>query len=475
MVPVESAAPALLGLTSLLYLAVGVAVVRGRVRSAEDYVSARYTAGAWETGASLFAAGLGAWILFSPPEAAARTGIVALGGYALGSALAIGAFLWVGPRIRELLPQGHALTEFALHRFGRGMHALVLGVTAFYMFIYLTAELTAAGHAVNALTGIPRPAAVLVVLLATLAYTAYGGLRATLATDVVQAAVLVPLLLLVTAALTAAAGGLSHITAALGQRAPELLDPASPAGWQTALTLVIAILGANLFNQGTWQRVWVCRDLRTLRAALAWSALATLPVIVLAGWIGLLAQAGGVLKNPSAALFDLMAAQAPGWVTLAVLVLAITLVMSTADTLLNALVSLFAVEAARLGYRGGRLLSLSRWWTLLPAALAAAVAIRGYSVLYLFLIADLVCVAAAVPTFYGLYRARLSGPAAALTGLAGMVAGAWLFPDPGFTRGNLLLSFILAGAVPLVLCALAGRFSAPFDLASLRQRVRALD
>src|SRR5690606_26890878 len=112
----------------------------------------------------------GAWVLFSPAEAAARTGIVALAGYAVGSALAIAIFAWLGPRMRRLLPEGHAITEFVFHRYGRAMYAFVLIATVAYMFIYLAAELTAIGSAVAALAGIERSLTVFAVLAATLAY-----------------------------------------------------------------------------------------------------------------------------------------------------------------------------------------------------------------------------------------------------------------------------------------------------------------
>jgi len=463
--------------TAVAFAVLGIALARGRIASVEDFISARSSSGAGVVALSLIASTLGAWVLFSPAEAAARTGIVALAGYAVGSALAIAVFAWVGARMRRLLPEGHAITEFVFHRYGRVMYAFVLIATVAYMFIYLAAELTAIGAAVAAITGINPATTVLAVLIATLAYTAYGGLRASLNTDVPQAALIVVLLVVLPVLFVIYVGGWGAVTQALSEKHPELLSPAALSGWETAFALVLALIGANLFNQGYWQRVWLCRTDEDLRRAFYIAGLVTVPAIFLAGSFGLIAQAAGILTQPSTALFDLLGHFAVPALAIAALVLAVALVMSSVDTLLSALASLFTVDAARLrpGLSGERLLLVSRWLTLVPAVLAGLIALQGYSVLYLFLLADLICVAAAVPTFYGLYEPRLSGNVAIAASLLGLIAGGFLFPDPGFARGSLFLSFGLAALVPAVICLLLGRRGEIFALENLRRRVGSLD
>jgi Na+/proline symporter len=469
----DTAALIVLLVTVVVFAFVGIALVRGRILSIEDFISAPRSGGTGIVALSLIASTLGAWVLFSPAEAAARTGIVALAGYAAGSALAIAIFAWLGPRMRRLLPEGHAITEFVFHRYGRAMYAFVLIATVAYMFIYLAAELTAIGSAVAALAGIERSLTVFAVLAATLAYTVYGGLRASLNTDVPQALLIVVLLPILLAVIVVHAGGFGVLAEQLTFKHAELMSPVSLPGWETALALVLAIVGANLFNQGYWQRVWVCRTDSELRRAFLIAGLVTVPAIFVAGSFGLIAQGAGVLSEPSAALFDLVAGLAMPVVALAVLVLAVALVMSSMDTLLSALVSLFAVDASRLrpGLSDTRLLAISRWLTFVPALLAGLIALQGYSVLYLFLLADLICVAAAVPTFYGLFEARLSGRVALIASLLGLVAGGFLFPDPTFARGNLFLSFALAAVVPALICWLFGRRGEVFSFEVLRRQV----
>lgn len=472
----ETAALIVLALTAVVFALVGIVLVRGRIVSVEDFISARRSMSAGAIALSLIASSLGAWVMFSPSEAAARTGILALVGYAVGSGAAIAVFAWLGPRMRQLLPEGHAITEFVFHRYGRTMYVFVLIATVAYMFIYLAAELTAIGSAVAAIAGVDRTATAVAVLAPTLIYTAYGGLRASLNTDVPQAILIVILLLILPALFIAQHGGIGAVAETLTAKHPELVTLASVGGWETAFALVLAIVGANLFNQGYWQRVWLCRTDRDLRRAFVTAGLVTVPAVLLAGSFGLIAKASGALGEPSAALFDLIAGLANPLVALAALVLAAALVMSSLDTLLNAIVSLFAIDAARLwpGLSGPRLLTISRWFTIVPALLAGLISLQAYSVLYLFLLADLICVAAVIPTFFGLFERRMSGNVAAIAAIVGLTAGGFLFPDPTFTSGNLFLSFAVAALVPALICLVFGRSGEPFAFETLHRKVRSL-
>ena len=67
-------------LFSALFAAAGILYARRWRESLEDFVVARNTQGPIATFATLLASALGAWILFSPPEAATWGGIRAVVG-----------------------------------------------------------------------------------------------------------------------------------------------------------------------------------------------------------------------------------------------------------------------------------------------------------------------------------------------------------------------------------------------------------
>jgi Na+/proline symporter len=454
---------------------VGVAYGRGRVATIEDYITARRSLGTWATTTTLVASGMGAWILFSPAEAATWGGLVAILGYGLGAAAPLLIFIFLGRRLRQLIPEGHSLTEYVWHRYGSGLYALTLIVTLFYMFIFLAAEITAIALIAKLVAGVPLWLTAFVVIVITFAYTIYGGLRASVLTDVVQAALILPLLAALLLVGYQALGGFQPGLAGLSERDPQLLDFGHPMGWQAALTFIIAISAANLFHQGYWQRVYAARDERTLGASFLLAALAVIPLVVVMGLFGLAAVGLDRVDHPSVALFSVLLEVLPPALLLALILLGLTLAMSSIDSLLNGIASLVVVEAGRFmrGANGARLLRLSRWLSVLLALPLLWVASQGYSVLYLFLLANLACTAAAFPVFYGLYSQSYTGKLAIWSMLAGLVAGGLLFPDPAMTRGHLLGAFVLAAVVPvMVSLALTPRRTA-FDLGSLKSQVRA--
>lgn len=376
----------------------------------DGYLSARGTQGALSLALSFTASVLGAWILFSPPEVGTFAGMLGVGGYAAGQALAVAIFAVLGPAVMRTLPAGTTILEWVRRRYGRVMQAYTGAVSVLYMFVFLAAELTAIGGVLSMLAGTARWVPVVAVAVVTVAYTAYGGLPASIATDRWQAWLVMALVVVVAVAVGVGSGD------PLRSAADGGLWTASRTGAEVGVVLVIAIVAANLFHQGFWQRVWAARDPGSLvRGTLGAGAL-VVPLLVLAGAGGAIAAGRGVVDDPSLALFTLVDGL-PGPVVAGVVLLAVALVSSTADTLENALASLVAVHVAP----SRMTLDASRWVTVLLTIPAAAIALQGVSVLRLFLVADLLAATIAVPVFAGLWRRAT--PAAAMTGaVAGLVA-----------------------------------------------------
>ncbi|MEM1251449.1 MAG: Na+/proline symporter [Cyanobacteria bacterium P01_H01_bin.21] len=405
----------------------------------EGYMVNRNQVGGWSALATVTASALGAWILFSPQEAGSVFGgVSAILGYCLGSAGAVALFFVVGPRLRHLMPQGHSLNEYVKHRFGGPMYWLVEAVIVFYMFIYLAAELTAIAKALQLVADVPLGVTALVVITAVFIYTTVGGLGTTILTDVVQFVVIVPLLLICAGVIVTTLGGIDAFSAVAAQQ-PELLSLNNIGGVRFGATLFIAIVAAEVFNQGNWQRVYACRDSQTVRRAFLGSAIIVLPLIFIAGLLGVLAvplaEASPDIVGETA-LFGLLSQLAmPGWVLVSVIVLALALVMSSLDTMLNGIASVFTLDLLRLlpDPSAKNVLKVSRILTVLVGVPAIAIASQGYSVLYLFFVADLICAAVLFPMLYGLYSRHLTGVNAFASSVVGMMAGLLFFQKPDFS------------------------------------------
>jgi Na+/proline symporter len=447
----------------------------------EEYMVSRNRFGSGMAFATIVASAMGVWILFSPPQVGASYGIAGLLGYCVGSAAPVLAFARLGPRIRRLMPNGHSLNEFVLYRFGNVMYLLTLVIIVFYMFIYLAAELTAIAKATEIIAGVPLYVTALVVITATFIYTTYGGLGAAVFTDAIQFVVIVPLLLVSLIVAIAALNGWDAALQPVLAKAPQLFSLANVDGLKFGASLLIAILAAEIFNQSNWQRIYACRDNATVKRAFTGSAIAIFPMILLAGGLGFLAMNFGF--NDDRAFFSLLQKLSlPLWFVMTVLVLALALVMSTLSSLLNGIASVFTIDLIRLfpQMQTAGLLRLARILTVAAGIPAIALAAQGYDVLYLFLLADLVCAGAVFPVIYGMYAAKMTGAIATASTLAGIVAGALFFPKPDFTAwlnipfgGDLLVSFsaavVVAAAVALVGTAMQRD---AFDFAQLNQRVR---
>ena len=460
-------------LTTAVFSIIGIIYTRKKHISIEDYLTARNSIKLGVLVATLVASAIGSWILFSPPEVGVRAGIIGLIGYALGSASAVWVFAWLGVRIRKLMPSGHTLTEYVLHRFGAGMYVMVLLIMVFYMGVYLTAELTGIAQAADMVFGIPLIITALIVGVGTLSYTAAGGMRASIFTDWVQYWFMLPLIALVLLASVFFLGGFNASISNAEHLAPQLFGLGYIPGIEYGISLIIAIIGAELFNQGNWQRVYAAKTDKEMGRSFIIAGAIIIPIILAVGVFGLFAVGYGTAENPSVALFAFMLKITPKWILFTAMVLGVILVMSTIDTLLNGLVCLFTVDIVRLmpGLKHTKIMSVARWITVAIALIAVIISMKGYSVLYLFLIADLVCAAAAFPTFYGMYSRKFTGSSAIITTIIGIVAGAFLFPDPSFSRGNLLWSFVIAFIVPAILSPIFALFGRKFDFKRLKQRV----
>lgn len=449
---------------------VGLAV--GRDRDLEEFAVARNSQNGLGLGLSFFASGVGAWILFAAPEVGASTGLTGILGYAVAITVPLIGLVLVGRRLRSLVPEGHNLIEFVRLRYGWVMHIYVLAISMLYMLVALSAELTAVGAVLGRLSAVDPRLGIAAVALITALYTTWGGLRASIRTDRWQSWMLVPLLILVGAILFA---GLSR------ENAP--IDPAlftiDVAGVEAALTLIVAVTATTLFHNGYWQRVWAARDDRALSRGAIIGAFTRFPVVLAAGIVGLLAAAYGVaLGVPPVPFFALLDRQ-PVWVLAAVLILTLALVASTVDTLQNGLAAVAVTHIPSMGLVGGRIATVV--FTVIPAL----VAFQGFSVLRLFLIADLFCAATIVPALLGLWhRSTTAGAVSgALAGLAaavgyGFVVGGSLpaaVAIATFSEGLALPPFLAAlsaSAAVTILVSLAARRST--DLTSLNARVVAL-
>tara|TARA_B110000263_G_C15049731_1_gene392419 strand:+ start:156 stop:680 length:525 start_codon:yes stop_codon:yes gene_type:complete len=131
-----------------------------------------------------------------------------------------------------------------------------------------------------------------------------------------------------------------------------------------------------------------------------------------------------------------------------IIILGLSLTISTVDTLVNAISSLVIVDAkATFGFKNKKdYLKLSKYFIITLSVICFFIASKGFSVLYLFLLADLFCCAFVITVFYSFYNKKLREETAYISIIFGLIGGFILFPTPDFSA-SLLVGIIFSAEI----------------------------
>jgi len=421
---------------SVIFLIVGI-VYSKKYQGINNYLVANRSVGTFSLTTSLIASALGAWILFGPASAATWGGIGAVIGYSLGTAFPLFILVYLGKKFRKSYPKGKTLIEVIRLRFGSKLFKLILFLSIFYMTIFLIAEVTAVSILVNYISGTDLWITALIVIASSLIYTLYGGLRASIFTDNIQFVVLILLLLI----------GFSYLISFnsndfnfefIKTNKPNLLSTNYLTNFTAGLTFFIAVAATNLFHQGNWQRVYAAKSNDVLKKSLIFSFIIIIPVVFLMGFSGLIAISQNSSVVPDLAFFSLLLKEQTILLSIIILMLALSLTISSIDTLINAISSLIVVDGNRVIKFKGNYLNLSKKILVFLSLIAFFVASKGLSILYLFLLADLFCCAAVLTIFYSFYSKSLNEKNSYISIIIGLTAGILLFPSPDFSKSILI-------------------------------------
>jgi Na+/proline symporter len=404
-----------------------------------NYLTANRNIGLFSLTTSLTASALGAWILFGPASAATWGGIGAVIGYSLGTAFPMFFLIYLGKKIRKEFPKGSSLIEFMRKKFGKSLFKLILLMTIFYMFIFLCAEVTAVAVLINYISGTKLWITALIVLLSTLAYTLYGGLRASIFTDNIQM-IVIGVLLLISLFYIKSFIGSEFSFEFINKKNPQFLSSSYIPSYTAGLTFFIAVAATNLFHQGNWQRVYAAKNSETLRKSLIISFFIIIPVVFYMGFTGMVAFSLDPTTRPDLGFFMLLLKEQKQLLSLLVIVLGLALTISTVDTLVNAISSLIVVDGkATFKFKSNiNYFNLSKYIILFLSFISFIVASKGYDILYLFLLADLFCCAFVLTVFYSFYDKKINEKTANISIILGLIFGFLLFPTPDFSKSLLV-------------------------------------
>tara|TARA_Y100000741_G_C18093781_1_gene493888 strand:- start:142 stop:747 length:606 start_codon:yes stop_codon:yes gene_type:complete len=158
------------------------------------------------------------------------------------------------------------------------------------------------------------------------------------------------------------------------------------------------------------------------------------------GLTGIFAISVNSEVNPDLAFFSILLKENTKFLSLVVIILAISLTISTIDTLVNAISSIFIVDGKKIykGFNKQNNFKLSKFLVIVLSLISLIIASKGYSVLYLFLLADLLCCAAVFNVFYAFYQKKFNEKYSINSILLGLFLGLLLFPTPEFSKSILV-------------------------------------
>ena len=424
-------------LVGFIFIVLGY-VKSKKIPNTKNYIVGDRNEDTFSLTTSLTASALGAWILFGPASAATWGGIGAVIGYALGTAAPMFFLFNFGPKIRKEFPSGLTLTEFIRKRFGLGILKISLFLIFFYMVIFLIAEVTAIAFLLNYISQVPLWITSAITLTICLLYILRGGFKLSIITDKYQFIFIIFIILL---SVFLILGNIELPSFELiKKKSPLLVNKDYLPNYTAGLTFFIAVAATNLFHQGNWQRVFSAKDNSVLKSSLIYSSILIFFIVFWMGYSGLIAYSLNPKLIPDLGFFDLILKDKNSFIVIGVLILALSLTLSTIDTLINAISSLIIVNGQQINksLKGKEIKKRANQIIILLSIVVFVLASKGYSILYLFLLADLLCCAAVTTIFYGFFNKKINSNLALLSIIFGLLFGLLFFPSQDFQSSILV-------------------------------------
>ncbi|MBK6917300.1 MAG: sodium:solute symporter family protein [Deltaproteobacteria bacterium] len=339
-------------------LVVGAVAARATSANAEDFFLGSRSARTLVLFMALFGTNVTPFVLLGIPGLAYHEGVGVFGYNAAIVALGIPLSFWLiaRPAWHEARRQG-AISPAELYARKLGSPALgvvLFGAFTIYTLPYMVTSVIGVALATEVFSGgaIDGRLAALALLVVTAIYTAVGGMRATMWTNVVQGVVFMGFVLAAFVAIAAGLGGPAAATAAVLERAPSLLvlgdRPRFAAGawgsWALAISLTVIAFPHMLV------RVFAARDPAALRNTVrlypAALVLLWLPVVLIGVW-GAVAVPGLEGRASDRVLPMMVVQHLPPWMHGVGLAAILAAVMSTLDAQFLTLSSMFGRDVLR--------------------------------------------------------------------------------------------------------------------------------
>ena len=408
--------------------------------------------------------------------------------YAAGASIQVVLFAIIAIELKRKSPMSHTFPEMINARFGKSSHKVFLSF-AFLTNVIVTAMLVLGGAAVvNALTGIDVYIAAFLIPIGVIAYTLFGGLKATFLAEYFNTAFIFVVVLIFVSAIYFTnddIGGISGMFEKLsdaarmspfdGNSAGSFLTLASVGALIFGIINIVGNFGTVFVDQSYWQRAIASRPRSVvpgfLVGGLAWFAIP----FALATTLGLAAVAVNLQLTPleisSGLVAPLAAAHILGDVgAILMLTVLFTTVTAAGSAQLISVSSLVTYDVFRTYIKpsstGRQLMKISRYsilgFGLGMGALASILFMSGISLQYVYLAMGVLIGSAVAPISLAILWKNTNRYVATSAAIIGLVCGITTWLGYSFmTSGEVTLAStsdmfaLLAGNLASILTSLA--------------------
>ena len=185
--------------------------------------------------------------------------------------------------------------------------------------------------------------------------------------------------------------------------------------------------------------MYAAKNNKTLRKSLIASGLIIIPIVFSMGYAGLISKSLNTNVSPDLSFFSLLLFNQNEFLAFLVIVLGLSLTISTVDTLINSISSSIIVDGKFFHkLTASKSLNYSKYLIVIMSLVVFFISSRGYSVLYLFLLADLLCCSFVLTVFYSFYNKSMKLKSMYISVIIGLIFGILFFPSMDFSKSILV-------------------------------------
>lgn len=416
-------------------------------RNIGTIVSALSIAATWIWAPSLFVSG----------QQAYTSGIPGFFWFLVPNVLCLMLFIPFAKRIRARFPQGVTLTGFMATTYHsdrvKGVYSFQLGALA---VLSTAVQLLAGSRMLALMTGLPFWLLTFILAATAYSYSQFSGIRASVATDVVQLLLILLGIAIILPQMLGKMGGLTTLAQGIGSITGDFTTLFDKPGLQVffafGLPTTIGLLSGPFGDQCFWQRAF-STNAKGLGRAFFIGALVFALVPLGMGSIGFLAAGSGyAAADPGMVNFELIQRMLPAWVMVPFLFMILSGLLSTVDS------NLCAAASMTTDLKSGSTVRKSRLTMLALLGVAIAIAnIPRLTVTMLFLFYGTLRATTLLPTVLTLLNKRLTARGVYFGVLASLCLGLPLFAYGSLTGSaalktiGSLTSVLTSGVVALAL------------------------